>query len=841
MYPHMMTRVYLLIAMLAAAISISSAQNKISGTVYDESGNTLTGATVALAKTFKGTITDTRGNYLLDGLDKGSYEIVVSFVGFESHRQSITADGMTTVDFQLKKAAFMTDDILVTAIRAGEKTPTSFTNFSKEEIEAANFGQDIPFILEFTPSAVATSDAGAGVGYTGIRIRGSDNTRTNVTINGIPVNDSESHGVFWVNMPDFASSVDNIQIQRGVGTSTNGAAAFGASINMQTDGLIEKPYAEINTSFGTFNTLRNSVKAGTGLINDRFTMDMRLSRIQSDGFIDRASSDLRSFYLAGAYYGKKDVLRFNVFSGKEVTYQAWNGVSEALLRDGNRTFNSAGRYIDANGMERFHDNEVDDYQQDHYQMHYSRELSRNLSFNTSLHYTRGRGFFEQYRHNDRFSTYGLQPVTLGGSQIRFSSDSLVTDQGVFYNPNPGEEHVVTVGGETINRTDLIRRRWLDNHFYGLVGTLQYNDRKGLEITTGWGWNTYEGAHFGEVIWANRAPQLRPGDRYYDNDATKRDFHFFAKTNYQLTNKLNAFADLQIRGIQYEFEGLAVLNEETVITDQSTEFLFFNPKLGLYYDIDSRQAIYSSLSVGNREPVRRDFTESTPESRPTHETLYNVETGYKYRNKTLLFQANYFLMLYRNQLVLTGQINDVGAYTRTNIDDSYRTGLELEAAWRPTSKWQLGGNMSFSQNRIRNFTEFVDDFSTGAQIAIEHSNTDIAFSPGFIAGGELRYTPSSEWQVSILPKYVGRQFLDNTSNADRSLSAYFINNLRIHHSLSKKSWGQVDFGLLVYNLLDTAFESNGYTFSYFWDGSLVTENFYYPQAGRHFLASVTLSF
>jgi iron complex outermembrane receptor protein len=840
---NMKTRMLALLGLLCFGISPAiKAQHTINGTVTDGEGMPLTGATVSLVETYKGTFSGKDGTYRLSDLPKGTYLIRASFIGFtpgETEVQINNAD-VLNIDFQLLSSAFKTEEVVISSTRAGDKTPTTYTNLSKEDVEQANFAQDLPFIMEFTPSAVVTSDAGTGVGYTGIRIRGSDPTRTNVTINGIPINDAESHGVFWVNMPDFASSVDNIQIQRGVGTSTNGAAAFGASINVQTDRLIKDAYAEYSAAAGSFNTLRNTLKAGTGLINEKFTLDTRLSKVTSDGYVDRGAADLRSFYISGAYFGKKDILRFNAFSGQEITYQSWNGVSEEQLRT-DRTFNSAGAYEDENGVTRFYDNEVDNYQQDHYQLHYTRELSPLLTFNTSVHYTRGRGYFEQYRNNDRYATYGLEPVLYGGTDVTFSTDSLLTDDGVIYNGNPGSDTTVTLGAQMIDRTDLVRRRWLDNHFYGLVGSLNYNNRKGLDVTAGWGWNTYDGDHFGEVIWANEAPESMIRDRYYDNSARKTEYHFYGKATYQVSDKVNIFVDLQYRGIGYDFEGLNVVNEVQLLTNQNVRFNFFNPKAGVYYDLNNQSALYASYSVGNREPVRRDFTESTPQSRPVHETLHNIEMGYKLRQKRFFLNANYYLMDYVNQLVLTGQINDVGGFTRTNIDNSYRTGIELEGGYRISKYLKAGGNLTLSQNKIASFSEFIDNFDTGDQLEILHQNTDIAFSPNIIGALDITVSPLEGLDISLIQKYVGDQFLDNTSNTERMLDAYFVSNVRINYTLRFKPFREVTFGLLLYNVLDNAFESNGYTFSYIAGDQMATENYYYPQAGRNILLNATFAF
>lgn len=802
-------RILLLLTTALFTAASAVAQGEIQGKITSPSGEALTGAAIAIEETFKGTFSGNDGAYRLRNLPPGRVVIRVSYLGYETITDTLNVVNNETVqrDFQLKTSAFLSEEVVISATRAGASTPTTYTNLSEEEISAANFGQDLPYILEFTPSAVVTSDAGAGVGYTGIRIRGTDPTRTNVTINGIPVNDAESHGVFWVNMPDLASSVENIQVQRGVGTSTNGAAAFGASLNVQTNTLNDQAYAEVENAYGSFNTWRHTVKAGTGLINNAFSVDARLSRITSDGYIDRASSDLKSYYLAGAWHGKNSVLRVNVFGGAEKTYQAWNGVSSDDLEN-NRTFNSAGMYFDEEGNMQFYDNEVDDYQQHHYQLHFSHRFGEKWYFNTSLHYTRGFGFFEQYREDDRFSTYGLNPVI--------------------------------TATDTITNTDLIRRRWLDNHFYGQVFSLDYNNQRGLNVTLGGGWNAYDGDHFGEIIWARFASQSSIRDRYYDNNAFKSEWHAYLKVT-KKWGRFTAFADLQYRAIDYRFEGPNVVNEVLSFTDQSVNYGFFNPKAGVMFDLDERNNFYASIGVAHREPVRRDFTESTPDSRPTPEQLRNIEAGYRHKGRKWFLNANYFLMDYQDQLVLTGQVNDVGAYTRINIPDSYRMGIEIEGGLRISDKISLSGNAALSRNKIPSFTEFIDDFDEGGQVAVNHTNTDIAFSPALVAGGSLTYEPVKDLRISFMPRYVSEQFLDNTSDRNRMLDAYFISNLRAHYVIRDLLFNEIELGVLVYNLFDEQFENNGYTFSYVAGGETITENFYYPQAGINFLCSVALKF
>ena len=491
------------------------AQSNLSGKVMDAKSNLpLVGASVLAEMTGRGTVTEENGQFTLGKLANGSLEIRVSYLGYESKRMTVSIPFSGQFEVRLEPKDFLTEEFIVSATRASSNTPTTFLNVDKSEIAKRNLGQDIPILLNFTPSVVSYSDAGAGVGYTGLRIRGSDQTRINATINGIPLNDAESHGVFWVNMPDFASSVENIQIQRGVGTSTNGAATFGASLNFQTDTRKDEAYAELDNGFGSFNTWRHTVKAGTGLLNNRFAVDARLSKITSDGYVDRAFSDLNSWFVSAGYYGDKSVIKLVAFSGREQTYQSWYGLPESKLKD-DRTYNF---YT--------YDNETDNYQQDHYQLIYTGKLGSNWKTNLALHYTYGRGFYEQFRENDRFSRYNL--------------------------PN------VTIGGQVISRSDIIRRRWLDNDFYGFVGSANYVSTNGkLDFIVGGGANRYDGDHFGEIIWARFAGNTTIRDRYYDNNAIKDDRNIYTKATYEIKPGLNLFGDLQLRGINYSFIGVGV--------------------------------------------------------------------------------------------------------------------------------------------------------------------------------------------------------------------------------------------------------------------------------------------
>ncbi|GAA4456540.1 TonB-dependent receptor [Nibrella saemangeumensis] len=770
------------------------AQVSISGTVKETGGNGLPGAAVTIEGTYKGAFTDANGTFSLSNLKPGTYQLRVALLGFEPAVRTVDVQQNTTVSFELPRSVVVVDEVVVSATRANRKTGIAYSDVTRKELNKLNLGQDIPVLLNFTPSLVATSDAGAGVGYTGFRIRGSDATRINVTLNGIPYNDAESQGTFFVNMPDFASSVSSIQVQRGVGTSTNGAGSFGATVNIQTNTLEKEPYAESNVSAGSFGTFRSNVMAGTGLLNNHFVVDARLSKISSNGYIDRASSDLKSYYLSAGYYTNKSFIRLNVFSGQERTYQAWGGVPEDLLKT-NRTYNP---YT--------YENEVDNYQQDNYQLISAHELSRNWRLNASLFYTKGRGYYEQFREADRLSRYNLPPVILGS--------------------------------DTVRTTDLIRRRWLDNNFYGTVFSFDYNSFGKLTANIGGGWNQYNGKHFGEVIWARFASTGNIRHRYYDNDGIKTDLNIYGKAFYQFTPKLNAYADMQVRTVGYSFLGY---DNDFRNVQQEANLTFFNPKTGVTYTLNDRSSIYASYGIGNREPNRNDYTQSTPQSRPKAETLYDWEAGYKLQAQRLAFTANLYYMKYRNELVLTGQINDVGAYNRVNIPNSYRAGIELEAGTLLARQLRWNVNATFSRNKVQRFTEFLDNYDTGEQETRVYTNTDIAFSPNIIAGSQLLYTPVKGLELSLLSKYVGKQYLDNTSNESRTLNSYFVNDIRVIYTLKPRFINEIAFTLLLNNVFNELYESNGYTFSYITEGQVATENFYYPQAGRNVLAGVRVRF
>jgi iron complex outermembrane receptor protein len=814
-YKNLFTAFFLLTAFL------SFSQISISGKVSDKkNGNSVAGATIRISNTFIAAQSKSDGSFQIRNLKPGKYVIQVSLIGYKPINDSLDLSSDKTLSYELEENSVLMDEVIVTATRADKLSAMAYTSISKEQIAEQNLGQDLPYLLNQQPSVVTTSDAGAGVGYTGIRIRGSDATRVNVTINGIPVNDAESQGTYWVDLPDIASSIDNIQLQRGVGTSSNGAGAFGGSLNIQTTKLNPKAYAEWNSSYGSFNTIKNTVNVGTGLINERFAVDARLSKINSDGFIDRSSADLRSYYLSGAYYGKKNIIKFITFSGYEETYQAWNGVPEARLRGDDQGMQDHifNNYLDAadasnllNSNSRTYnsytyDNQVDHYVQTYYQLHFSHEFNRNWNSNIALYYTKGKGYYEEYKKGQAFSSYGLPDVE--------------------------------VGSEVISSTDLVRRRWLDNDLFGTTFSLNYNSQKKLSGVIGGGWNNYTGQHYGEIIWAQYASTGTIHHQYYRDTANKNDFNIFIKANYAVTKKLNVFADLQYRMINYSFLGF---DDSLNNVDQTATLSFLNPKAGISYELIPNAFVYASYSIGNKEPSRADYTQSTPTSRPKHETLNDLEIGYKHSTKSAAWSVNIYHMDYKNQLVLTGEINDVGAYNRTNVAKSYRQGIEAEFGVKIIKSLSWSGNITFSKNKIKNFKEYIDNYDSTAQRVIVYSETDIAYSPGIIAGSTITFEPVKNLKFSFISKYVGEQYLDNTSNKSRKLDAFFVNDLRINYNFKTKYIREIGFTLAINNLFAEQYESNGYTFGYIYGNKHIVENFYYPQAGLNYMAGVTLKF
>lgn len=694
---------------------------------------------------------------------------------------------------EVKDSFYSLTPVEVRAIRAGENSPFTKTNITKKEIAKINLGQDIPFLLNQTPSVVINSDAGNGVGYTGIRIRGTDATRINVTLNGIPYNDAESQGTFFVDLPDFSSSTGSIQIQRGVGTSSNGAGAFGASINFSTNEVNKEVYAEFNNSYGSFNTWKNTIKAGTGLVNG-FTSEIRLSRISSDGFIDRASSDLKSIYFTTAYISNRSSVRLNVFSGKEKTYQAWYGISETDLKAGNRTVNYAGTERSGNP----YDNETDNYTQTHYQLFFNHSAGSRLSFNTAFFLTKGKGYYEQYKADEEYAKYGL--------------------------PDP------LYSGTSVTSSDMIRQLWLDNDFYGNVFSLQYKDNK-TQATLGGGYTRYDGLHFGKIVWAEKG--LTDIKNWYDLDALKTDFNIYLKEQTQFAAYWNWFYDLQYRHVKYSVEGF----RDNPNLPIKARFNFLNPKLGISYNKKGWKG-YASISIANKEPNRDDF-EAGAAQQPTPERLHDIELGIERANNKYNWAVTFYFMNYKNQLVLTGKVNEVGAYTRTNIPKSFRTGVELQGSVKFNPWFNVTANLAVSQNKVKNFTEYIDDYDNGGQKINNYRSSDIAFSPALVGSAGINFLPLKNAELSLLSKYVSKQYLDNTGNKNRSLNSFYTQDIRAVYAIKKKWLKEVNIIGQVNNLFGKKYEPNGYTYSYFAGGETVTENYYFPMAGTNFMIGVNL--
>ncbi len=701
----------------------------------------------------------------------------------------------------IKKDTIKLKEVLVTATRAAKNDPFTKSTLSKKDLEKQNLGQDVPILLDALPNVVTTTDTGIGVGYTGIRVRGSDATRVNVTINGIPYNDSESQGTYWVDLPDFASSVESIQLQRGVGTSTNGAGAFGASLSMETEGLSDDFSVELNTSYGSFNTFKQNLKVNSGTIKNHFNVLGRIATIKSDGYIDRASSDLKSFYVEGNYFNDKTSVKALAFGGSEVTYQSWYGIDkETLMND--RTFNPAGAIYDSNGeIARFYDNQVDDYKQDHYQLHFTHQFTDYLTANMALHYTYGRGFYEQYKQGEDFADYNFTPFV--------------------------------DNGQTIDQTDLVRRKWLDNDFYGTTFSVNYK-KETTKIIFGGAYNNYIGDHFGKVIWTPYT-SISLNGKFYDNTGEKSDFNVFTKAS-KTFKKWMIFADLQYRMVNYTINGVDDNSTELAINDALS---FFNPKAGITYNHNKNNDLYFSFARANKEPKRADYLSGDS---PKPEQLNDFELGWRHHTKKAAFNANVYYMKYKDQLVLTGALNDVGSPIAENIGESYRLGIELDAKIKIGNQFVWSPNMAISQNKN------IDKYDNKDGEVVSLRETDLSYSPNFVASNILTYKPNKNFNTSLISKYISNQYMGNTENKLSKLQGYAVTNINFQYKIQPKKYiKEIVFTALLNNVFNAKYVSNGYFYSYddTWSVPNQTTTIYgsgyYPQAGFNFLTGITLKF
>ena len=784
----------------------SIAQNNFVGRVTDSSGEPIVGANILIEESNLITYTDEKGKFYLNS-NSTNIDIQVSHVGYLTKEIEFSNPNQE-INIVLDDGIILKDEIKVISTRAKYNSPFAFTNISKSFIEKNNSGRDIPFLINSTPSTYSTSDAGNGIGYTGVRIRGSDATRINVTINGIPYNDSESHGVFWVNVSDLASSANSIQVQRGVGSSTNGGGAFGGTVSIKTGKASEDFKLKYSSSAGSYKSFKNTLELNSGLIKNKINMNLRLSKINSDGYVDRATSDLKSYYASASYYSDKTSIDLINFSGKERTYQSWWGTPEGRINNDIEEMNNVianNGYSDEqadnllNSGRTFnyytYDNQTDNYQQDHYQMHFNHDISNTANLHLALHYTYGRGYYEEFREDDNLSNY-----------YDFLENKSL---------------------------DLVRRRWLSNHFYGLTYSFSKKFDKS-EINIGGALNEYDADHFGEII----QPQLMVSEPYYFSKSFKKDGNIFIKYNLNITESAELFTDMQLRGYSHKMKGND--NDKSII-DVDKNNVFFNPKVGLTKSLNDKVILYGSVAVANREPIRSDYIDSKIE--PKHESLVNIELGKGFNYNIGSFNTNLYLMEYNNQLITTGEVNDVGAYIRENVKKSRRFGVEFTNVLN-TKDFYVNSSLSLSRNLVYNFNEtlydYGADFSQYNIIENKYGITDLAFSPGVLLNNHFEWKANKFLSFILNSKYVGKQYLDNTSNEKRVLKDFLINDFKIQTNLTNNVFNNLFFKIEINNIFNVKYSSNGYTFGYY--GGMdyeVRENYFYPQATRNIMFSVSI--
>ena len=801
----------LCLSLLVASTLTSRAQITVSGIVTDlKTGESLSGAHISDGDGTVRLFTDDQGRFTSNKFSIGHVVLTVTYVGYGKYVGEFTIIRDTTLLIGLEAVALLGNEVSIVATRAQDRYPAAYSYVTAREISALNTGKDIPTLIQGNPSTVVTSDAGNGVGYSSFSIRGTDLTRINVTVNSVPLNDPESQGVWFVDLPDLASSTENIQIQRGVGTSTNGAGAFGASVNFMTSDLRREPYGQIDLSGGSYNTWKQTYRFGTGLIANRLSLDGRLSLIHSDGYIDRASSDLKSYYISAGFYTKKTTVRFLTFSGFEKTYQAWEGVPEDSLNT-NRTYNPAGQYTDKLGNISYYPNQTDNYRQFNYQLHFSQVVAKNWNLNATLHYTSGKGYYENFREDASFSDYNMtDPV---------------------------------IGNDTVGSGDLVNRKEMDNDFWGITFSGNYSKPEAWKATVGGAWNRYYGKHFGKVIWTEYDANGDEGNDWYYNTGIKTDFNIFIKANVTLIKKVSLFADLQYRHVNYGMNGSL---DDLRNLDQQHRFDFFNPKAGIFYEPDRHNSLFFSFGVANREPSRNNYKDADPGRMPVNETLYDYELGYTCRLSWLTASANLYYMDYRDQLVLTGEINNVGEAVMVNVPESYRAGAEIAATAKFfKDRLIINMNATFSRNRIRDFTQYIDlydqEWNRLGQDTLFLGETDLSFSPNIILNGGITYQPIPQLLFGLNAKYVGKQYIDNTSDAGRSLDGYLVGGANASWTLKTKTFGDIRLTVTVNNLFNARYETNAWVYPYNLGGRYGEYNGFFPQALINFLAGISFIF
>jgi len=782
----------------------------ITGTVTDSGGVPMAGASVVLTDAATGIATDNEGRYTLRGLSDGSHNLRISFTGYEPHDTLVVVRGSAVADVTLKEALYVAPEVIVRGSRAGARTPMAHSTISSDELRGRDLTRDMPFLLSLTPSVVETSDAGTGIGYTSLRIRGTDASRINITLDGIPLNDSESQQVFWVDLPDLASSTGSVQVQRGVGTSTNGAGAFGASVNISSLTPPSEAGASADMSYGSFNTSRLSAKAWTGMLGDRFNMMVRASDIHSDGYVDHSAADIKSAMVSGLWSAPSDMIRFNIITGSQKTGISWWGVPAEILPE-NRRYNPAGEYVGSDGITSYYEDETDVYTQNHYHLFHTHLFPGRVSLNTGIHLTTGLGYYEEQKSDISPSEYGLSDM--------FPSDPVIKE------------------------LDIVQRKWLDNLFYGAVWSL-IKQGAGTEWTLGGALNRYDGDHYGTILWIEYPGDINPGYEWYRNRGVKDEVNVYGKVNASLTGSLSGFLDLQLRHIGYRFEGP---DDDMKELGGSHRFLFFNPKAGMFWSNGSGSEAFVSAAVAHREPTRADYKDAAgdPSATPGRERLTDFEGGYTFRTSAAALGVNLYYMWYRDQLVPTGRISTTGYPIMTNVPESYRAGVELSGSFRPSPVAALKMNLTLSRSRIRDFRNYYFNYNTDdwseEYLFSDLGTVDIAYSPRVTGSAELEVNPVERLLLSLTGKYVGKQYFDNTMSADRAIDPYFVSNLSAAYGFRLKKAGGLTLRLMVNNLINTRYENNAYGGMWAEDGDEKTWAYYFPQAGINYTAGISISF